>query len=177
MNKAINILIANGYTDINIDTIRNLAVNSSDFINKKYFDKLKDICGIFGVDIEKYDVSKDENIRRMASSAIQYLNEASRALNTTYITSFLLNDKYVVIEDNVVKKAINAELNLKEHYTVYTENEKQNRITDILNNICKEFEELESIGILPTNFFNAYGLLKENKRWKIKGDNLLRTIK
>lgn len=177
MNNAINILIANGYTDINIDTLKCLSVNNSDFINKKYFDKLKDICGIFGVDIEKYDVSKDENIRRMALSSIQYFYEASRALRTTYLTSFLLNDKYLVIEDNVAKKAKNAEINLQEHYTVYTENEKQNRITDILNNICKEFEELESIGILPTNFFNAYGLLKENKRWKIKGDNLVRTIK
>lgn len=172
MNNAINILIANGYTDINIDTLKCLSVNKSDFINKKYFDKLKDICGIFGVDIEKYDVSKDENIRRMASSAIQYLYEASRALNTNYITSFLLNDKYVVIEDNVVKKAINAELNLKEHYTVYTENEKQNMANEILTNICKELDELDSNGISPTRFFHLFGFHKPNKKWQIKGETL-----
>jgi hypothetical protein len=168
INEAITILIANGKTTIDMDFIWNLATDTRTFINSVYYGKLCEILNIYGVDIQKYDLSRDETTRNLASSAIQYLWEAAKKIKMCHLTNYLLNEKFIIIKDNVAEKAPNAEDNLKEQFTIYTLNDRQYKTTDILNNIIKELRELEKINVDPNAFFIVHGLYKVDNEWKIQ---------
>lgn len=151
-------------TEINIELISNLAINRKEYINKIYNEKLNNICNMFGVNISYYDFTKDEVIKRMANCSVQYLWEAAKIMGFTYLNFYLLSDKYIKIVDNEAVKADNAEEILRDHFTVYTQTDKQNKANEILVNICNEFYELEKLGVSPNKFFNAYGLYKVNDK-------------
>ena len=170
INEAITILIANGKTIIDMDFIWDLATDTKNYIDGVYYGKLCEILKIYGVDILKYDISKDETTRNLASSAIQYLWEASKKIRMSYLTNYLLNDKFIIIKDNVAVKAPNAEDNLKEYFTIYTLNDAQYKTMEIVSNICNEFKELEKIGVSPYTFFNIHGLYKVGEEWKIQSN-------
>lgn len=175
INRAIIILVANGYKEVNISLIRSLTINKNDYINEKYVDKLRGICNVFGINFDSYDVSQDDQMKRMALSSIQFLYEASKTIRTTYLHSFLLDEKFIQIKDNVASRAIDADLNLKEYHCIYTSSEKQNTVNEILATISKELEKLEIEGIDPRKFFNLYGFQKLGNKWQIKGE-LLKSI-
>jgi hypothetical protein len=168
INEAITVLIANGKTTIDMDFIWDLSTDTRNYINSVYYGKLCEILKIYGVDILKYDISKDETTRNLASSAIQYLWEAAKKMKFSYLTSYLLNDKFIIIKDNVAVRAPKAVDNLKEHFTIYTLNEQQNKVNEILCNIANEFKELDKIGVTPHLFLNAHAFYKTDKGWKIK---------
>jgi len=170
INEAITILIANGKTIIDMDLIYSLAADTKEYINSVFYGKVTEILKIYGIDIQKYDLSKDETTRNLASSAIQYLWEASKKMKFSYLTNYLLNDKFIIIKDNVAVKAPNAEDNLKEYFTIYTLNDTQYKTMEIVSNICNEFKELEKIGVSPYTFFNIHGLYKVGEEWKIQSN-------
>ena len=168
INEAITVLIANGKTTIDMDFIIDLSTDTRAFINTVFYGKLTEILKIYGVDIHKYDLSRDETTRNLASSAIQYLWEASKKMKINHINKYLLNEKFIIIKDNVAEKAPNAEDNLKENFTIYTLNDRQYKTTDIVNNIIKELRELEKINVDPNTFFTVHGLYKVDNEWKIQ---------
>lgn len=168
INEAITVLIANGKTTIDMDFIIDLSTDTRAFINTVFYGKLTEILKIYGVDIHKYDLSRDETTRNLASSAIQYLWEASKKMKINHINKYLLNEKFIIIKDNVAEKAPNAEDNLKENFTIYTLNDRQYKTTDIVNNIIKELRELEKINVDPNTFFTVHGLYKVDNDWKIQ---------
>jgi len=168
INEAITVLIANGKTTIDMDFIIDLSTDTRAFINTVFYGKLTEILKIYGVDIQKYDLSRDETTRNLASSAIQYLWEAAKKMHISYLTKYLLNEKFIIIKDNVAEKAPNAEDNLKENFTIYTLNDRQYKTTDIVNNIIKELRELEKINVDPNTFFTVHGLYKVDNEWKIQ---------
>ena len=168
INEAITVLIANGKTTIDMDFIIDLSTDTRAFINTVFYGKLTEILKIYGVDIQKYDLSRDETTRNLASSAIQYLWEASKKMKINHINKYLLNEKFIIIKDNVAEKAPNAEDNLKENFTIYTLNDRQYKTTDIVNNIIKELRELEKINVDPNTFFTVHGLYKVDNEWKIQ---------
>ena len=170
INEAITVLIANGKTTIDMDFIWDLSTDTKAYINTVFYGKLCEILKIYGVDILKYDISKDETTRNLASSAIQYLWEAAKKIRMSYLTNYLLNDKFIIIKDNVAVKAPNAEDNLKEYFTIYTLNDAQYKTMEIVSNICNEFKELEKIGVSPYTFFNIHGLYKVGEEWKIQSN-------
>ena len=171
INEAITVLIANGKTTIDMDFIIDLSTDTRAFINTVFYGKLTEILKIYGVDIHKYDLSRDETTRNLASSAIQYLWEAAKKIRMSYLTNYLLNDKFIIIKDNVAVKAPNAEDNLKEYFTIYTLNDAQYKTMEIVSNICNEFKELEKIGVSPYTFFNIHGLYKVDNEWKIQASS------
>lgn len=168
INEAITVLIANGKTIIDMDFIIDLSTDTRAFINTVFYGKLTEILKIYGVDIQKYDLSRDETTRNLASSAIQYLWEASKKMKINHMNKYLLNDKFIIIKDNVAEKAPNAEDNLKENFTIYTLNDRQYKTTDILNNIIKELRELEKINVDPNTFFIMHGFYKVDNEWKLQ---------
>ena len=170
INEAITVLIANGKTTIDMDFIIDLSTDTRAFINTVFYGKLTEILKIYGVDIHKYDLSRDETTRNLASSAIQYLWEAAKKIRMSYLTNYLLNDKFIIIKDNVAVKAPNAEDNLKEYFTIYTLNDAQYKTMEIVSNICNEFKELEEMGVSPYTFFNIHGLYKVGEEWKIQSN-------
>ena len=175
INRAIIILVANGYKEVNISLIRSLAINRNDYINEKYVDKLRSICNVFGINFDSYDISQDDQMKKMALSSIQFLYEASKTIRTNYLHSFLLDEKFIQIKDNVASRAIDADLNLKEYHSIYTSTEKQNTVNEIFATISKELEKLEIEGIDPRKFFNLYGFQKLGNKWQIKGE-LIKSI-
>jgi len=173
INEAIEILIANGETIINMSTIYELGINSKLYIDAKYKNKINEILKMFGIKKEdNYDIQKDEATRDKANSATKHLWNVSKILCFNYLNSFLVDERYIIIKDNVAIKAENSDNNLKERFTIYTNTEEQNKANVILLNICKEFKELDSINISPAKFFNIYGLYKIGNGYIIDGSIL-----
>ena len=84
----------------------------------------------------------------MANKKSQYLFQAKNLMN--FILGgypFIIDDEYIEIIENKAYKKPDAEKKLKEKFTFYAENSKQEKAVAPLQTIAKELEKLNELGI------------------------------
>ena len=60
---------------------------------------------------------------------------------------YLANNKYIDIINNVASKTIQADELIKEGYTSYTKNDKQNKVLDLTKQLQDLYKQFNKLGI------------------------------
>ncbi|SFL62259.1 hypothetical protein SAMN05216357_1359 [Porphyromonadaceae bacterium KH3CP3RA] len=172
VNRAIPIITE--IEPVNEEMILQITDNS-DYIKKiRYNEKIQMYCDQFMIPRSSVTFEKHEFIFKLANAAIQYLYRAKEIIGgLSYINSYLLKDKYFVIENNIVTITPDTDKKLRERFTYYAETEKEKKAFDLIQDIISNLNELkEMTGAGTTEIeklynFDYYG----NKKYKINIKN------
>lgn len=173
INKIIPELIANGITDISMDTIRNIHTNYDKFIldiRDRYIESFKEKLGMdLGSPFIDMADKAVENIRNIKLSV-------KRELSMLY-GQFIMFDGYLTIENNECKLCDTALDKLKEKHTYYTETDKQNNANEIMQSVLEKLNMLEEMGISSAYFVKPHIIYKgaDNKLHLLQSEFLKAT--
>jgi len=170
INKIIPELIANGITDISMDTIRNIHTNYDKFIldiRDRYIESFK----------EKLGMDLGSPFIDMANKAVENIKNIKLSVKSNlsmFYGQFIMFDGYLTIENNECKLCNTALDKLREKHTFYTETDKQNKANEIMQAILLKFDELEAMGISSAHFVKPAIIYKgaDNKLHLRSGDFL-----
>lgn len=170
INKIIPELIANGITDISMDTIRNIHTNYDKFIldiRDRHIDNFKEK---FGMDLGSPFI----DIANKAVENIKNIKLSVKSKLSMFYGQFIMFDGYLTIENNECKLCDTALDKLKEKYTYYTETDKQNKANEIMQSVLEKLNELEDMGISSSHFVRPAIIYKgaDNKLHLRSGDFL-----
>lgn len=163
INKHSQELTTNGYL-LTIEDIKLIADRDNKFNKKVYSSQLKDICNTFGVDYNKvctfeYSIT-NSMFSEMANGKCKYLYSLNNDLYRCFILhTYLADSKYIDIIDNVASKAIQADELIKELYTSYTKNDKQNKALDLTKQLQDLYKQFNKLGI---NNYNIDHLINKS---------------
>ena len=163
INKHSQELTTNGYL-LTIEDIKLIADRDNKFNKKVYSSQLKDICNTFGVDYNKvctfeYSIT-NSMFSEMANGKCKYLYSLNNDLYRCFILhTYLADSKYIDIIDNVASKAIQADELIKELYTSYTKNDKQNKVLDLTKQLQDLYKQFNKLGI---NNYNIDHLINKS---------------
>lgn len=169
INKYSQELTTNGYM-LTIQDIKLIANNNKEFNNNAYIRYLKEICNVFGLDYNKvstfeYSIS-NRMFSDMANIKSSYLYSFSNKLHTCFMLhKYLADSKYIDIINNVASKTIQAEELIKELYTSYTNNDKQNIVLELTRQLQDLYSRFNKQGISNnsiTRLINNDGSINTN---------------
>lgn len=151
INKHSQELTTNGYI-LNMEDIKLIANNNREFNKQVYSKQLKEICKLFGLDYSKvctfeYTIT-NSMFSDMANNKCNYLYGFSNRLHSCFtLYRYLANNKYIDIINNVASKTIQADELIKEGYTSYTKNDKQNKVLDLTKQLQDLYKQFNKLGI------------------------------
>ena len=155
---------------VTLDTLCKLATNADYIQKERYIENLKQFSKQFGAQYDKLDYQKHSHILQMARGATQYLFDAKKLIGNT--ERYFFTDNLIILDENTVKIAPNAEELIRAKHTHYTKNkaeavllEKVASITNSLNELDAEFGEYKSNNL----YFYHLG----EKRYKINKNVLV----
>lgn len=125
--------------------------------NKLYQTKLYEICNNFGVDYNKAKLwavppTKYDLVKEMAYTQTQLEREAIGEISLKLMqVSIELISKTIKKKDGKFILDKNYENTIKEHYSFYTDNEKEKKVVDTLNKILELTKEIEKFGVTIQN--------------------------
>lgn len=163
INKHSQELTTNGYT-LTIEDIKLISERDNKFNKKVYSDQLKDICNTFGVDYNKvctfeYSIT-NSMFSEMANGKCKYLYNFYNNLSKCFILyQYLADSKYIDIIDNVASKTIQADELIKEVYTSYTKNDRQNKVLSLAKQLQDLYKQFNKLGI---NNYNVDYLINKS---------------
>lgn len=163
INKHSQELTTNGYT-LTIEDIKLISERDNKFNKKVYSDQLKDICNTFGVDYNKvctfeYSIT-NSMFSEMANGKCKYLYNFYNNLSKCFILyQYLADSKYIDIIDNVASKTIQADELIKEVYTSYTKNDRQNKVLSLAKQLQDLYKQFNKLGI---NNYNVDHLINKS---------------
>ena len=151
INKHSQELTTNGYI-LNMEDIKLIANNNREFNKQVYSNQLKEICKLFGLDYSKvctfeYTIT-NSMFSDMANNKCSYLYMFSNKLHSCFtLYRYLADSKYIDIINNVASKTIQADELIKEQYTSYTNNDKQNKVLDLTKQLQDLYKQFNKLGI------------------------------
>lgn len=163
INKHSQELTTNGYL-LTIEDIKLIADRDNKFNKKVYSNQLKDICNTFGVDYNKvctfeYSIT-NSMFSEMANGKCRYLYNFYNDLSKCFtFHTYLADSKYIDIINNVASKTIQADELIKELYTSYTKNDKQNKVLDLTKQLQDLYKQFNKLGI---NNYNIDHLINKS---------------
>lgn len=151
INKHSQELTTNGYI-LNMEDIKLIANSNREFNNQVYSNQLKEICKLFGLDYSKvctFEYTTTNNMfSEMANGKCKYLYDFSNKLYSCFILhKYLADSKYIDIINNIASKTIQANELIKDEYTSYTKNDKQNKVLDITKQLQDLYKQFNKLGI------------------------------
>lgn len=163
INRHSQELTTNGYL-LTIEDIKLIADRDNKFNKKVYSSQLKDICNTFGVDYNKvctFEYSITNSIfSEMANGKCRYLYNFYNDLSKCFVLyQYLADSKYIDIIDNVASKTIQADELIKERYTSYTNNDKQNKVLELSKQLQDLYKQFNKLGI---NNYNIDHLINKS---------------
>ena len=150
INKHSQELTTNGYL-LTIEDIKLIADRDNKFNKKVYSNQLKDICNTFGVDYNKV-CTFEYTITNLYS-----LYEDLYKCFTLH--TYLADSKYIDIINNIASKTIQANELIKDEYTSYTNNDKQNKVLDLTKQLQDLYKQFNKLGI---NNYNVDHLINKS---------------
>lgn len=162
INKHSQELTTNGYL-LTIEDIKLIADRDNKFNKKVYSNQLKDICNTFGVDYNKvctfeYSIT-NSMFSEMANGKCKYLYSLNDDLYKSFtLHTYLADSKYIDIINNVASKTIQADELIKDEYTSYTNNDKQNKVLDLTKQLQDLYKQFNKLGI---NNYNVDHLINK----------------
>lgn len=163
INKHSQELTTNGYL-LTIEDIKLIADRDNKFNKKVYSSQLKDICNTFGVDYNKvctfeYTIT-NSMFSEMANGKCKYLYSLNNDLYKCFtLHTYLADSKYIDIINNVASKTIQANELIKDEYTSYTNNDKQNKVLDLTKQLQDLYKQFNKLGI---NNYNVDYLINKS---------------
>lgn len=163
INKHSQELTTNGYL-LTIEDIKLISERDNKFRNKVYRSQLKDICNTFGVEYSKVCTTEytwtNSMFSEMTNGKCKYLYSLNDDLYKCFILhTYLADNKYIDIINNVASKTIQADELIKEQYTSYTKNDKQNKVLDITKQLQNLYKQFNKLGI---NNYNVDHLINKH---------------
>ena len=173
INKIIPILIANGITDINLETIRNIHTNYDKFILDIRDRHIENFKEKLGMDIGSAFID-------MANKAIENIKSIKQSVKgelSMLYGQYIMFDGYLTIENNECKLSDTALDKLTEKHTYYTETDKQNKANEIMQSVLEKLNTLEEMGISSAYFVRPSIIYKgaDNKLHLLSGEFLKAT--
>lgn len=141
-NKALDILIANGYEKVDYNTIKELTYNRKEFIDNEYrkaLDKFLDFYAITFEEFSERSMTTWHQIDIAANRKINYL----WSIPTVYYTQYF-NEVYIQYNEGEFKLMDDYELYLKDLFSVFTENNKQNNNLTVYLDLCEQLNKLNN---------------------------------
>lgn len=163
INKHSQELTTNGYL-LTIEDIKLIADRDNKFNKKVYSNQLKNICNTFGVDYNKvctfeYSIT-NSMFSEMANGKCKYLYNFYNDLSKCFVLyQYLADSKYIDIVNNVASKTIEADELIKEVYTSYTKNDRQNKVLSLAKQLQDLYKQFNKLGI---NNYNVDHLINKS---------------
>lgn len=144
VNRAIPIITE--FEPVNEEMILGI-VKDSDYIKRtKFQEKLQFYADQFQIPRNSITFEKHKFIIKLASSAIQHLYKAKDIIGSlSYNNSYLLKDKYFVIENDIATITPDADKKLRERFTYYAETEKEKKVFDLVQGIIDNLNKLKEM--------------------------------
>lgn len=161
VNKVIELVkVINSHTDklnkcgvvLTIEDIKAMSINKDEYSRQIYLDELQKVCEMFAQDFEEvskweYTLKHGENMfRQMAIAKCKPLLALTKDVNILSTFGDSLYLKYIEIENNIASPKLNFEEDIKEYYSHYAKNDKQNKLTKALKTIQNAISEATKLG-------------------------------
>lgn len=160
VNKVIELVkVINSKTDIlnkkginlTTDDVIKMSVNINSYKQEIYLKELQNICEMFAQDFNEvskfeFSISNSDMFHKMAMAKCNYIFELAKEIHRInyYGDSIYLN--YIEIKDNIASPKLNYQEDIKEHYSHYTKNDKQAKLTKALKVLQKDIKEVMKLG-------------------------------
>ena len=161
INEAMPILTE--FETVTLDMLRNLATRTEiDYIdNERRKENLKKFAKKYGVQYNSLTSLNHAHIFSMARGATSYLKDAKKLIG--HAQSYFFRDNLIILDENIVKVAPNAEEILREGNSLYTVNKVENKLLEKLNGITDTINEISAeFGLFNVEHLFYYNI-KESK--------------
>lgn len=142
---------------LTIDELKLIQSNKQEYTNKYYLKVLNEICNNFGLDFDKVKLKEytwnNPMFATMANNKAQPVYDMANAINNVSYQCSIIFD-FIEIKDNIASPKLNYEEELKEVYTDYTDNDRQNKILSITKKYKECIEEYEKLNVNRNSIYN-----------------------
>lgn len=132
--------------------IKEIAINRKKFKNKMFLIALEEVCNNFGVDFDEvklweYQYTHTDMFNNIANKKAKPFYQFADEIFKVGLTSYSHITDYIEIENNVASPTISALDDIREYFTYYTDNEKQNKVLDKVQQIATLLDELTKMNV------------------------------